>query len=177
LQKKADYKKVDIHESIDSTLMILQSRLITKPQYNNIEVIKNYGKLPLVECYAGQLNQVFMNLLVNSIDALEEKLNKPNDSPFFNPKISISTKLLNSERIAIHIADNGLGMRQEVQPKIFNPFYTTKPVGKGTGLGLAISYQVVVDRHHGELCCSSTKAVRSWELRTFRSKGKAIRHF
>ncbi|MEM6752396.1 MAG: ATP-binding protein [Cyanobacteria bacterium P01_C01_bin.38] len=153
---EADYKKVDIHESIESTLLILQSRLQGKPKYCEIEVIKNYDKLPFVECYAGQLNQVFMNLLINAIDVLEEKIEKSNDSPFFIPKISISTKILNSQRIAIHIADNGLGMTEKVQEKIFNPFYTTKPVGKGTGLGLAVSYQIVVDKHLGELNCSST---------------------
>lgn len=153
---EADYKKVDIHESIESTLMILQGRLKGKPEYCEIEVIKDYDQLPFVECYAGELNQVFMNLLVNAIDVLEEKIEKTNDSPFCLPKISISTKLLNSHRIAIHIADNGLGMTEKVQEKIFNPFFTTKPVGKGTGLGLAVSYQVVVDRHHGELNCSST---------------------
>ena len=153
---EADCKEIDIHEGIESTLMILQNRLKSKPQYCEIEVIKNYGELPLVECYAGQLNQVFMNLLVNAIDVLEEELYKTVDNPFISPQITISTKILNSQRIAIYIADNGLGMTEEVRAKIFNPFYTTKPVGKGTGLGLAISYQVVVDRHHGELNCSST---------------------
>ncbi len=153
---EADCKKIDIHEGIESTLMILQNRLKAKPQYCEIEVIRNYGELPLVECYAGQLNQVFMNLLVNAIDVLEEQLYKTEDNPFLTPQITISTKILNSQRIAIYIADNGLGMTEEVLAKIFNPFYTTKPVGKGTGLGLAISYQVVVDRHHGELNCSST---------------------
>lgn len=152
---EADYKKVDIHESIESTLMILQSRLKQTPKRCEIEVIKNYGKLPLVECYAGQLNQVFLNLLVNAIDVLEEKLLINKNNPFLTPQISISTKSLNSQRIAIHIADNGLGMTEEVREKMFNPFFTTKPVGKGTGLGLAISYQVVVDRHHGELNCFS----------------------
>jgi len=153
---EADYKRVDIHESIESTLMIIQSRLKAHPKRCEIEVIKNYDKLPFVECYAGQLNQVFLNLFVNAIDVLEEKIQKTNNTPFFIPQISISTKISTSERIAINIADNGLGMTKEVQEKIFNPFFTTKPVGKGTGLGLAVSYQVVVDRHHGELNCSST---------------------
>lgn len=153
---EADYKKIDIHENLESTLMILQGRLNTKPQYNKIEVIRNYDELPLVECYAGQLNQVFMNLIVNAIDALEEQLYKTQDNPFLAPQISITTKILNCERIAIHIADNGLGMTEKVREQIFNPFFTTKPVGKGTGLGLAISYQIVVDKHHGELNCFST---------------------
>lgn len=153
---EADYKQIDIHESIDSTLMILQGRLKGKSEYCEIEVVKDYDKLPLVECYAGQLNQVFLNLFVNAIDVLEEKSKITNDSPFFIPKISISTKLFNFERIVIHIADNGLGMTEKVREQIFNPFFTTKPVGKGTGLGLAISYQIVVDKHHGELNCFST---------------------
>ena len=153
---EADYKRVDIHERIESTLMIIQSRLKADPKRCEIEVIKNYGKLPLVECYAGQLNQVFLNLFVNAIDVLEEKIQKTNNTPFFVPQISISTKISTSERIAINIADNGLGMTKEVQEKIFNPFFTTKPVGQGTGLGLAVSYQIIVDRHHGELNCYST---------------------
>ncbi|MEO1377379.1 MAG: ATP-binding protein [Cyanobacteria bacterium J06635_10] len=153
---EADYKKVDIHEGMESALMILQSRLKAKSERCEIEVIKDYGSLPLIECYAGQLNQVFMNLFVNAIDVLEEKLKISENNPFFAPKINISTKKLNYQRIAIHITDNGLGMTEEVLAKIFNPFFTTKPVGKGTGLGLAVSYQVVVDRHHGELKCSST---------------------
>ena len=153
---EADCKEIEIHEGIESTLMILQNRLKAKPQRGKIEVIKNYSKLPLVECYAGQLNQVFMNLLVNAIDVLEEKIEKTKNYQLSTPQITISTKVLNSQQIAIYIADNGLGMTEEVRAKIFNPFYTTKPVGKGTGLGLAISYQVVVDRHHGNLNCSST---------------------
>ena len=153
---EADYKKVDIHESIESTLMILQSRLKAKPERCEIAVIKNYDKLPFVECYAGQLNQVFLNLLLNAIDVLEEKINKANNSPFLAPQVSIYTKLLDSERITICIADNGLGMTEEIREQIFNPFFTTKPVGQGTGLGLAVSYQIVVDKHHGELSCTST---------------------
>ncbi|MEM7712831.1 MAG: ATP-binding protein [Cyanobacteria bacterium P01_A01_bin.68] len=153
---EADYKKVDIHESIESTLMILQSRLKAKPERCEIAVIKNYDKLPFVECYAGQLNQVFLNLLLNAVDVLEEKINKANNSPFLVPQISISTKILDYERIAIHVADNGLGMTEEIREQIFNPFFTTKPVGQGTGLGLAVSYQIVVDKHHGELSCTST---------------------
>ncbi|MDY6903002.1 MAG: ATP-binding protein [Cyanobacteriota bacterium] len=153
---EADYKTIDIHESIESTLMILQGRLNAKPQYNKIEIIRYYEKLPLVECYAGQLNQVFMNLIVNAIDVLEEQLYMIQDNPFINPQIKISTKIKNSEWVAIHIADNGLGMTEEIREKIFNPFFTTKPVGKGTGLGLAVSYQIIVDRHHGELNCFST---------------------
>ncbi|MEL6461438.1 MAG: ATP-binding protein [Cyanobacteria bacterium J06621_15] len=153
---EADYKKVDIHESIESTLMIIHSRLKASPERCEITVIKNYDKLPLVECYAGQLNQVFLNLLFNAIDVLEEKISNAGNSPFLAPQIDISTKLLNPERIAIHIADNGLGIKEKIREQIFNPFFTTKPVGQGTGLGLAVSYQIVVDKHHGELSCSST---------------------
>lgn len=153
---EADCKKVDIHEGIESSLMILQSRLKETPQRCEIEVIKDYCELPLIECYAGQLNQVFMNLLLNAIDVLEEKLIITEGNPFFSPQIKIYTKLLNTESIAIGIADNGLGITEEVREKIFNPFFTTKPVGKGTGLGLAVSYQIVVDRHRGDLKCTST---------------------
>ena len=158
---EADYKKVDIHESIESTLMVLQSRLKAKPERCEIAVIKNYDKLPFVECYAGQLNQVFLNLLLNAIDVLEEKINKANNSPFLVPQISISTKLLDSERITICIADNGLGMTEEVRAKIFNPFFTTKPVGQGTGLGLSICHQIVVEMHSGLLECFSEVGKRS----------------
>jgi len=161
---ESEMKEIDIHENLDSTLMILQSRI--KAQSNNpaVLVVKNYGKLPLVECYAGQLNQVFMNLLVNALDALEERdktlatkvrLNSTSvglpDSP---NQITIATQRLD-QRVEIRISDNAQGMPPQVLEKIFDPFYTTKEVGKGTGLGLAISYQVVVERHRGTLVCHS----------------------
>ncbi len=144
---ESDLKEVDIHEGIDNTLMILQSRLKAKGDRPGIVITKNYDRLPLLECYAGQLNQVFMNILSNAIDALEEsdlitkrKLN-----------ITITTKRIDYYRVEIKIADNANGIPESVKGKLFDPFFTTKEVGKGTGLDLAISYQIVVDKHNGEL--------------------------
>ncbi|MGB3510544.1 MAG: AAA family ATPase [Microcoleaceae cyanobacterium] len=148
---EAEVKPVDIHEGIDSTLMILDNRLKTNSDAPEILVVKNYSKLPKIECYAGQLNQVFMNIISNAIDALELDINNSKDSP----KITITTKLKSDKIVLISIADNGCGMSESVQKQIFDPFYTTKPVGKGTGLGLAISYQVVVKYHGGQLNCIS----------------------
>jgi light-regulated signal transduction histidine kinase (bacteriophytochrome) len=147
---QAEMKQVDLHEGIDSTLLILQHRLRDSAN-RAIQVVKEYGELPLVECYAGQVNQVLMNLLSNAIDALEE--NPPADR---SPIIRIQTKVLNNQRVAIHIADNGAGIPEHVQPHLFNPFFTTKPVGKGTGLGLSISYQIITEKHKGSLKCLST---------------------
>ena len=146
---EAERKKVNIHEGIDSTLLILQNRLKARPNIPEIKVIKCYGDLPLVECYAGQLNQVFMNIINNAIDALNDKFSK--SSNLSNPEIRISTKIVNNNVVEIRIADNGLGMIEEVRQKIFDPFFTTKPVGQGTGLGLAISYQIIVEKHGGKI--------------------------
>ncbi|AUS99290.1 PAS domain-containing sensor histidine kinase [Nostoc sp. CENA543] len=152
---EAEFKAVDIHEGIDSTLMILQHRLKEQSERPAIQVIRNYNYLPLVECYAGQLNQVFMNILANAIDALEEAMvRKP--SVVINPQICIKTEVLNNNSISICIADNGIGMSAETQQKIFNPFFTTKPVGKGTGMGMSISYQIIAEKHGGKLECNST---------------------
>ncbi len=153
---EASFKQVDIHQGIESTLMILQNRLKPKSNRPEIKPIKDYGELPLVECYPGQLNQVFMNILVNAIDSLDSCL-APNAPPeFTTPQIHIRTKLLNKNRVAIHIADNGCGIPQEISAKIFDPFFTTKDIGKGTGLGLSISYQIIVDKHGGTLSFQST---------------------
>jgi signal transduction histidine kinase len=154
---EADMKEVDIHEGIDSTLLILQNRLKAKPEHPKIEIIKEYGELPLVECYAGQLNQVFMNVINNAIDALDMYNNQRSRQEVeSNPsKIIISTKLVSDNRVVVRIADNGPGMTQEVKKKLFDPFFTTKPVGQGTGLGLSISYQIVVQKHSGILRCES----------------------
>ncbi len=155
---EAAVKVVDIHEGIDSTLMILHSRLKVSPAASGITVIKEYGNLPNVECYAGQLNQVFMNILANAIDALEEGFggrcqgSGESTSP---PTIRIRTEMTNTQQVRICIGDNGLGMTEEVRNRLFDPFFTTKEVGKGTGLGLSISYQIVVDRHKGSLQCFS----------------------
>ena len=160
---EAEVKDVDIHDGIESTLLILQHRLKAKSDRRGIEAIKEYGKLPLLQCYAGQLNQVFMNLLSNAVDALESKIK---DDYSFKPTIWIKTELVKGElsedgiwtqeQVVIRIADNGIGMNETVKQRLFNPFFTTKPIGKGTGMGLAISYQIVVERHGGSLQCISS---------------------
>ncbi|MEO0840550.1 MAG: ATP-binding protein [Cyanobacteria bacterium J06643_5] len=149
---EADMKEVDIHEGIESTLLILQNRLKSKPNRTGIEIIKNYNKLPHIECFPGQLNQTFMNILSNAIDVLEEGRDK---FGMQNPQISINTELIDNKKIAVRIADNGMGMTEEVKNKLFDPFFTTKPVGKGTGLGLSITYQIIVEKHQGKLYCVS----------------------
>ncbi|MBD1924539.1 AAA family ATPase [Microcoleus sp. FACHB-831] len=153
---EAEMKQVDIHEGIDSALLLLHNRLKVKPDQAEIKVIKEYGSLPLVACYAGQLNQAFMNMLANAIDVLEDasKRHRARDISF-SPYIRIHTCVLDDNQVEIRIADNGSGMKEEVRQKIFDPFFTTKPVGKGTGMGLAITYQIVVDKHGGELTCIS----------------------
>jgi predicted ATPase/signal transduction histidine kinase/tRNA A-37 threonylcarbamoyl transferase component Bud32 len=154
---EAEMKPVDIHEGIDSTLLLLQNQLKAKPENPGIEIVKEYGNLPMVECYAGFLNQVFMNIISNAIDAIEESwVNSP--IALISKKksqVSIRTSVINSNQVEIRIADNGAGMTEEVRQKVFDPFFTTKPVGSGTGLGLAISYQIVVEKHHGSLTCIS----------------------
>ncbi len=156
---EAEMKPVDIHEGIDNTLLILKNRLKVTSANFEIQVVKEYGDLPPVECYAGQLNQVFMNVLSNAIDALDETT---------NPVIKIYTYFMNGEEnnnessqlsqvdsVVVRIRDNGHGMSETTQQKLFNPFFTTKPIGKGTGLGLSISYQIIVEKHGGILKCSS----------------------
>ncbi|MDJ0678218.1 MAG: ATP-binding protein [Calothrix sp. MO_167.B42] len=147
---EAEYKEVDIHEGIDNTLLILQHRLKNNSTQSEITITKQYAQIPLVQCYAGKLNQVFMNILGNAIDALSELRNQDNSS-----NISISTQVVDENWVRICIADNGTGMNEEVIRNIFNPFFTTKPVGKGTGLGLSISYQIIVETHKGKIFCNS----------------------
>ncbi|WP_414573558.1 ATP-binding protein [Nostoc sp. CCY 9925] len=155
---EAEYKAVDIHEGIDSTLLILENRLKAKPDYPGIEIIKEYENLPLIECYAGQLNQVFMNILTNAIDALEERdQQRTQDEIKQSPSvIQIRTEIINESQVAIKIADNGLGIPEKIKQRIFDPFFTTKPIGKGTGMGMSISYQIVTKNHHGTLECISS---------------------
>lgn len=170
--EEAGLKTVDIHQGIDSTLLILQHRLKENNQHNTIEIVKNYGNLPLIQCYPGLLNQVFINILNNAIDALTEskgqieaggvvELEKEGSSSLplaceRLPSIHIRTVVLKDNRISLTISDNGPGMQESVKSRVFDPFFTTKPVGKGTGLGLSISYQIVVEKHGGVLRCIST---------------------
>lgn len=160
---EAEVKAVDVHEGIDSTLMILGHRLKAKRGYPPIQLTKAYGKLPLVECYAGPLNQVFMNLLSNAIDALEAQVEK-RDRDNWLPEIVIRSEIVDAAWVRICIADNASGIPESIQKRLFDPFFTTKPIGKGTGLGLSISYQIVVDRHQGNLKCHSTpgKGTEFW---------------
>ncbi|MBE9227294.1 PAS domain-containing protein [Phormidium sp. LEGE 05292] len=168
---EAEIKLVDIHEGIDNTLLILNSRLRSHSDRPGIQVIKQYGDLPLIECYAGQLNQVFMNILTNAIDALQEQTNKgaedrKNSAKYLHchyplpatnqqlPTIYIRTQILENSHIQIQILDNGPGIPQSLHSRIFDPFFSTKPVGKGTGLGLSISHRVIQE-HGGSLKCFS----------------------
>ncbi|MBC1239064.1 ATP-binding protein [Nostoc sp. 2RC] len=158
---EAELKQVNIHEGIDSTLMILDHRLQAKDECPEIKVVKKYGQLPNVTCYPGQLNQVFMNILVNAIDALEKsalngRWSAVNSQTTDNPQIQIITEVIDKNSIMVTIADNGLGIDEQVSSKLFDPFFTTKPVGQGTGLGLFISYQIIVEKHGGKLSCFST---------------------
>jgi PAS domain S-box-containing protein len=181
---ESEVKTVDIHQGIDSTLMILQHRLKAGPNHSEIEIQKDYGQLPLVQCYPGQLNQVFMNILSNAIDALEEprqkwcELEKNNELDSSEVKselvydelepvqlkgnndvrsrIIIQTKYKKKGTVVICIADNGSGIPEEIQQRIFDPFFTTKPVGKGTGMGLAISYRIIAEKHQGQLRCKTS---------------------
>ncbi|MEG4815177.1 ATP-binding protein [Microcoleus sp. K5-D4] len=154
---EAEMKPVNIHEGIDSSLVILQSQLKAKPNSSSIQVIKEYGDLPQIECYACQLNQVFMNLLSNAIYALNHYDKKLCPEQIKNElrTITIATSMLNREWVRISFKDNGPGMTSDVINRLFNPFFTTKPLGDGTGLGLSISYQIVVEKHGGDLKCFS----------------------
>ncbi|MBW3586485.1 MAG: GAF domain-containing protein, partial [Cyanobacteria bacterium 0813] len=151
---EAQMKSVDIHQGIDSTVMLLQPRLRKEGGRLGIDVIRNYSTLPLITCYASQLNQVFMNILTNAIDALLLARDCPTNSQK-QPAITISTEVTNRNSAIIRIADSGPGMSTEVLNKIFDPFFTTKPVGSGTGLGLSISHSIVVSSHGGKLTCVS----------------------
>ena len=162
---EANRRPIDLHECIDSTLLILNNRLKA-----GIEIIKDYGDLPEVGCYSGQLSQVFMNILSNAIDALMEQVevrkasgSGSSTSPW-QPEIKVITELCVPELpidanqeikpdrwVSIRIVDNGPGIPEDIQDRIFETFFTTKPVGKGTGLGLAISYQIVTEKHNGKL--------------------------
>ncbi|UZQ54785.1 PAS domain S-box protein [Trichothermofontia sichuanensis B231] len=184
---QAACKAVDIHQGIDSTLLILRHQLTLPNGRQTITVEKDYGDLPLVECYPGQLNQVFMNLLSNAIDAIAERFAPLEQAPHCDrftegpspettpaqstevaqgkllsastPTLRIQTEQTDPHWITIHIADNGIGIPAALKQQLFDPFFTTKPVGKGTGLGLSISYQIIVERHGGHLECYSQPGV------------------
>ncbi|MEG4459101.1 PAS domain S-box protein [Microcoleus sp. N9_A1] len=155
---ESEMKLVDIHEGIDSTLLILQHRLHHATKKSRIEIIKEYGKISKIYCCAGQLNQVFLNIISNAIDALE---NQPEPRTIVirtlmkkaGLKSHSKNQLSDCDRILICIADSGPGMSEEVRKRLFDPFFTTKPVGAGTGLGLSISHQIVVEKHKGSLRC------------------------
>ncbi|MEG4234753.1 ATP-binding protein [Microcoleus sp. Pol11C3] len=177
---EAQMKQVNIHDGINNTIMLLQSQLKGKPGQEAIAIHKEYSDLPLVQCYPGQLNQVFMNILVNAIYALVESnqhqnadkkshkkssceqkqpctnsQSSPSNSTRLIPAIRIRTELIETKKVRIKISDNGPGMTEDVRKRLFDPFFTTKPVGQGTGLGLSISYEIVVNQHGGELKCFS----------------------
>lgn len=169
---ESELKLVDIHEGLENTLLLLQHRLTTQGDTTAIEVIKEYGQLPRIVCYASQLNQVFMNLLSNAIDAVEKRA-APRTIAIRTSAVSDSEQLT-TDWVIIRIADNGPGMSEDVQKKVFDPFFTTKPVGSGTGLGLAISYQIVVEKHKGQLRCVSvpgqgTELIVEIPVRPYRS--------
>jgi signal transduction histidine kinase len=150
---EAELKTVDIHTGLDSTLLLLQHRFINNTFLKSeIKVIKIYGQLPKIECYSGQMNQVFFSIINNAIDALERGLG----DNFSTPQIQITTEVAQDNLVLFRIRDNGCGIPEEALSKIFDPFFTTKPVGKGTGLGLSICYQVIVEKHKGQLSCVST---------------------
>jgi len=149
-------KPVNLHEGIDSTLLILNHRLKGNGEKPQIQIVKEYGNLPPVECFAGPINQVFMNILSNAIDALEDAKSKQTgqEMPESPRQVRISTQVV-GKFVEIKISDNGPGITEEVKQRIFDTFFTTKPIGKGTGMGLSISYQIIVERHKGELYCTS----------------------
>ncbi|NES73287.1 MAG: HAMP domain-containing histidine kinase, partial [Okeania sp. SIO2D1] len=166
---ESDKKIVDIHEGIDSTLLILDHRIKSSGKDSGIEIIKEYGKLPKLECYPGQLNQVFLNIINNAIDALEgqpkprkikitTQMNSESVETVNNSNENQHLSTANLKYAVISIKDNGPGMTEKIINQVFDPFFTTKPVGKGTGLGLSISYQIIVDKHSGILKCTSQPA-------------------
>ncbi len=158
---EAERKRVDLHEGLDSTLLILRKKMQGEGNRPEIQLVKEYGELPKVECYAGQLNQVFTNIMVNAIDALESFATSTTylkEEPPRSLQITVKTEPLKHDRVLIAISDNGEGMAEETRDRIFDPFFTTKPVGKGTGLGLSIAYQIVVEKHGGAIRCLSKLA-------------------
>ncbi|MGB3404608.1 MAG: ATP-binding protein [Microcoleaceae cyanobacterium] len=169
---EANFKTAHLHEGIESTLLILQHRLKAQSDRLQIQVIKEYGLLQEVECYAGLLNQVFINLVSNGIDALESALKVEHIT---HPVIKIRTAL-EDEKAVISISDNGIGMSAKTCQKIFDPFFTTKDIGKGTGLGLSISYSIIVEHHKGELICHSSPGKGAEFIITIPIKNRELTH-
>ncbi|TAF50867.1 MAG: sensor histidine kinase [Oscillatoriales cyanobacterium] len=149
----------DIHEGINSTLLILKHRLKANNNHREITVSKNYGQFPKIKCFPGQLNQVFMNLIGNSIDALEDARDQSKNSDDSElapmPSIQIQTEIIEDNWVRIRIADNGSGIDEALKLRLFESFFTTKDAGKGTGLGLSMSHQIVTQKHGGKLYCNS----------------------
>ncbi len=152
---ESEIKTVDLHQGIDSTLMLLQHRTQTNTIIPPIQIIKDYQKLPQVTCYASQLNQVFLNLLNNAIDALEGQYCQSVPNEDF-PTIWISSEQTSKDTVTLRIKDNGIGIPETIQSRLFDPFFTTKPMGQGQGLGLLTSYQIIVQKHKGYLTCQSS---------------------
>ncbi|WP_228056777.1 sensor histidine kinase [Microcoleus sp. LEGE 07076] len=154
---RAELKEVDIHEGIDSTLLILNHRLNATSIRPQISIVKEYESLSKVECNAAELNQAVMNIIANAIDAIDEKIFQQNTDGFETilGQITVRTSIVN-QFVQIAIADNGCGIPQSIQGQIFNPFFTTKDIGQGTGMGLSISYHIICEKHRGQLNFSST---------------------
>ncbi len=148
---ESEYKQADLHQGIESTLMILQNRIKSQEHWPGVKIILEFGELPLIPCFAGSLNQVFMNLLANAIDALEEAHTA---GSIAHPELRIQTEIVD-DMVHLRFQDNGPGIPADVRARLFDPFFTTKPVGKGTGMGLAISYQIICEQHHGSLTVQS----------------------
>ncbi|MGK7924364.1 MAG: response regulator [Spirulina sp.] len=146
---EAEIKKVNLHEGLDSTLSILQHRLKSRDDRPEILVERNYGDIPQIACYPGQLNQVFFHILNNAIDAFDEW-------DIEKPQITMITDIIEGDRLRVRLSDNGKGIAEDLQNRLFDPFFTTKSVGKGVGLGLAISYQIIVEKHDGQIYCESS---------------------
>jgi len=149
---EAEVKDVDVHEGIDSTLLILNSRIKSPTMSCPISIVREYSGLPKVKCYPGQLNQVFMNILSNAIDAIEEEYENTNNKDW-QPEIRVITEPVEGDKISIQICDNGPGVPEALLEKIFDPFFTTKAVGKGTGLGMSISHEIFAEKPNGAICC------------------------
>lgn len=154
---ESERKSVDLHLGLENTLMLLQHRLQARPDRPEIQVYRHYGDLPLVDCYPSQLNQVFMSILSNAIDALDEGVQQRVSTlgAPLTPWITLRTEV-DGANVRIAIANNGPPIPEIIQQRIFDPFFTTKPIGQGTGLGLSISYQIVTENHGGQLQCIST---------------------